>query len=44
MLDPNEPLTGALDNYDIYLFVSYSIEDSKLNQYWNFQLKKSHEY
>ena len=28
----------ALDKYNIYLFVSYSIEDLKLNQYRNFQL------
>ena len=29
---------GALDKLKIYLFVSYSIEDFKLNQYQNFQL------
>ena len=29
---------GALDKYNIYLFISDSIEDFKLNQYWNFQL------
>ena len=29
---------GALDKYNIYLFVSNCIEDNKLNQYWNFQL------
>ena len=31
-------LKGALEKYNIYLFVSYSIEDFELNQYWNFQL------
>ena len=31
-------LKGALDNYNIYLFISNSIEDLKLNQYRNFQL------
>ena len=31
-------IKGALDKYNIYLFVSYSIEDFKLNQYRNFQL------
>ena len=29
---------GALDKYDIYLFISNSIEDFKLNQYQKFQL------
>ena len=29
---------GALDNYNIYLFISNSIEDFKLNQYPDFQL------
>ena len=29
---------GALDKYNIYLLISYSIEHLKLNQYWNFQL------
>ena len=28
----------ALDKYNIYLFISNSIEDFKLNQYQNFQL------
>ena len=32
------PFKGALDKYNIYLFISYSIEDFKLIQYWNFQL------
>ena len=31
-------LKGALDKYDIYLFISNSIEDFKLDLYWNFQL------
>ena len=31
-------IKGALDKYDIYLFVSNSIEDFKLDLYWNFQL------
>ena len=31
-------LKGALDKYNIYLFISNSIEDFKLNQYRNFQL------
>ena len=31
-------LKGALDKCNIYLFVSYSIEDFKLNQYPNLQL------
>ena len=29
---------GALDKYNIYLFIFKSIEDLKLNQYQNFQL------
>ena len=29
---------GALDKYNIYLFICNSIEDLKLNQYWKFQL------
>ena len=29
---------GALDKYNIYLFISNSTEDLKLNQYQNFQL------
>ena len=29
---------GALDKYNIYLFISNSIENSKSNQYQNFQL------
>ena len=29
---------GALDKYDIYLFIPNSIEDFKLDIYWNFQL------
>ena len=29
---------GALDKYNIYLFTYTSIENSKLNQYRNFQL------
>ena len=29
---------GALDKYNIYLFISNSIEDFKLNQFRNFQL------
>ena len=29
---------GALDKYNIYLFISDSIEDLKLNQNQNFQL------
>ena len=31
-------LKGALDKYDINSFISKSVEDSKLNQYRNFQL------
>ena len=31
-------IKGALDKYDIYLFISNPIEDFKLNQYQNFQL------
>ena len=31
-------IKGALDKYNIYLFISNSIEDFKLNQYRNFQL------
>ena len=31
-------IKGALDKYNIYLYVSYFIEDFKLNQYRNFQL------
>ena len=37
-LDTFIKIKGALDKYSIYLFVSYSIKDSKLNQYLNFQL------
>ena len=33
-----EVLKGALDKYNIYLFISHSIENSKLNQHQNFQL------
>ena len=29
---------GALDNFNICLFISNSTEDLKLNEYWNFQL------
>ena len=32
-------LKGALDKYNIYLFISNSMEDSKLNLYRNFQLR-----
>ena len=28
----------ALDKFNIYIFISYSIENFKLNQYRNFQL------
>ena len=31
-------LKGALDKYNIYLFISSSIEDLKSNQYRKFQL------
>ena len=31
-------LKGALDKYDLYLFIPNSIENLKLNQYQNFQL------
>ena len=31
------PLKGALDNYNIYLFIPNSLEDIKLDQYRNFQ-------
>ena len=34
----NLRVKGALDKYDIYLFISNSLDDFKLNQYWNFQL------
>ena len=34
----NKIIRGALDKYNIHLFISYSIEDFKLKQYWNFQL------
>ena len=30
-------IKGALDKYNIYRFISNTIEDSKLNQYRNFQ-------
>ena len=30
-------IKGALDNYNIYFFISNSIEDFKSNQYRNFQ-------
>ena len=33
-----ETLKGALDKYNIYLFISNSIEDIKLNLYQIFQL------
>ena len=32
------PLKGTLDKYNIYLFISNSLKDFKLNQYQNFQL------
>ena len=32
------PFGGALDKYNIYLFMSNFIEDFKLNQYWKFKL------
>ena len=32
------PLKGALDKYDICIFILNSIEEFKLNQYRNFQL------
>ena len=32
------PLKGALDKYNIYLFITNSMEDFKLNQYQKFQL------
>ena len=31
-------LKGALDKYNIYLFISYSVENFKLHQHPNFQL------
>ena len=31
-------IKGALDKYNMYLFISNSVEDVKLNQYQNFQL------
>ena len=31
-------IKGALDKYNISFYISNSIEDFKLNQYWNFQL------
>ena len=31
-------IKGALDKYNIYLFISNSIKNFKLNQYRNFQL------
>ena len=31
-------IKGALDKYNIYLFMSNSMEDFKLNQYQKFQL------
>ena len=31
-------IKGALDKYNIYPFISSSIEDLKSNQYWKFQL------
>ena len=31
-------IKGALDKYNIYLFISNSMENFKLNQYRNFQL------
>ena len=31
-------IKGALDKYNIYLFISNSLEDFKLNQYRKFQL------
>ena len=34
----NVLLKGAFDKYNIYLFISNSIEDIELNQYQNFQL------
>ena len=33
-----QSLKGALDKYNIYLFISNSKEDFELNQYRNFQL------
>ena len=33
-----QKLKGALDKYNIYLFISSSIEDLKSNQYRKFQL------
>ena len=35
---PYLKLKGALDKYDIYFLKPYSIEDFKLELYWNFQL------
>ena len=35
---PTTQIKGALDKYNIHLFISNSIEDFKLNQYRNFQL------
>ena len=29
---------GALDNYNIYIFVSNFVQNFELKQYWNFQL------
>ena len=34
----NVKIKGALDKYNIYLFISDSIEDIKSNQYRKFQL------
>ena len=31
-------IKGALDKYNIYLFITYSIDDFKLHQYQIFQL------
>ena len=31
-------IKGALDKYNIYLFICTSVEDLKSNQYWKFQL------
>ena len=33
-----EAFKGALDKHNIYLYVSYTIDGFKLNQYQNFQL------
>ena len=36
LFDAKQLFKEAFDKYNIYLFISNSIEDSKLNQYWKF--------